>query len=117
MSLIHVALIYGVIFCALLALLIRLLIKRRANRPAATAGSPRRNFSWPQVDWKSLRGFSPRHLLTGEMWLKVLIAALVALSAAVIVVVFVFPLGAFWAALGAFTAVVAVVGVFFMLME
>ena len=54
---------------------------------------------------------------TGEMWLKSFIAAFVALCAGVIIVIYVFPLGALWAASAAFVAVIVIVILMFMLMD
>jgi hypothetical protein len=70
-----------------------------------------------QIDWSAVFAFRPKNPLNGEMWLKTVIAAFIALCSAVIVIVFVFPLGAGWAAAAAFVAMAAVVGVVFTLVE
>jgi VIT1/CCC1 family predicted Fe2+/Mn2+ transporter len=103
---------YAVIFCVLLVPFIWLLLKRRADK-TRTNGVPSRQ----RIDWKSLLAFRPQQVLTGEIWLKSSIAAFVALCAGVIIVVFIFPLGAAWAAVAAFVAVLIIVGLLFTLMD
>jgi hypothetical protein len=51
------------------------------------------------------------------MWLKSSITAFVALCVGVIIVIFVFPLGAFWAASAAFLAVIVIVSLMFTLLD
>lgn len=103
---------YAVIFCILLVPLIWLLLKRKADKARTSEAPVGRG-----IDWKSLLAIRPQQVLTGEIWLKSVIAAFVALCAGVIIMVFVFPLGAAWAALAAFMAVLIVVGLLFTLMD
>jgi hypothetical protein len=56
-------------------------------------------------DWCVLLTLRSRTVLSGEMWLNTFVSAFVALCVGVIVVVYVFPLGAAWAAPAAFVAV------------
>jgi hypothetical protein len=51
------------------------------------------------------------------MWLKTFVAAFVALCVGVIIVVYIFPLGAAWAASAAFVAVMVVIGLTFILLD
>jgi hypothetical protein len=101
-----------VILCALLVPFVWLLLKRRADK-SRTREAPVRQ----RIDWKSLLAFRPQQVLTGEIWLESSIAAFVALCSGVIIVVFIFPLGAAWAAVGAFAAVLIIVGLLFTLLE
>jgi hypothetical protein len=114
---------YATIFCILLVPLIWLLIKRRVEKNAEkaklagnTENAPTQPARKP-IDWSALLALRPHAVLSGEMWLKSLIAAFVALCVGVIIVVFVFPLGALWAASAAFVAVIVIVTLMFMLME
>lgn len=103
---------YAVIFCVFLVPFVWLLLKRRAERERSGEGLARR-----KIDWKSWFAFRPQQVLTGEVWLKSSIAAFVALCSGVIIVVFVFPLGAAWAAIAAFVAVLMIVGLLITLMD
>jgi hypothetical protein len=69
------------------------------------------------IDWSAVLALRPHQMLTGDMWLKALIAAFVALCAGVTVVVFIFPLGAGWAAAASFVTVALLVVLFLLLME
>lgn len=114
--------LYATIFCVLLVPLIWLLMKRRAEKEAEkskifenggnTAAPPARK----SIEWRALFAFRPQAILSGEMWLKSLIAAFVALCVGVIIIVFVFPLGAAWAAAAAFLAVIVIVALIFTLL-
>ena len=108
---------YAALFFVLLVAFIWLLLKRKVNGATAPAEAPRRAPWILRLDWKDWLTLRPGQLLTGAMWVKVLLAAFVALSAGVIIVVFFFPLGAAWAAATSFVAVVGVVGLLLMLME
>jgi hypothetical protein len=103
---------YAVILCVLLVPFIWLLLKRRADKSRNREAPVRQ-----RIDWKSLLAFRPQQVLTGEIWLKSSIAAFVALCAGVIIVVFIFPLGAAWAAVAAFMAVLIIVGLLFTLLD
>jgi len=119
MSIGHVLGIYAALFCLSLGLLTWLLVKRRRRKAADSkpvrGAEPGRPFK--QIDWGAVLTFRPKNPLSGEMWLKTLIVAFVALCSAVIVIVFVFPLGAGWAAAAAFLAMATVVAVVFTLVE
>jgi hypothetical protein len=108
---------YAVFFLVLLVALIWLWLRRKVKSATSPAESPRRALWISRFDWKASLALRPQQWLTGAMWIKVLLAALVALSAGVIIVVFFFPLGAAWAAATSFIAVVGVVGLLLMLME
>jgi hypothetical protein len=103
---------YAVILCVLLVPFVWLLIKRRSDKARASEAPSRQ-----RINWKSLLAFRPQEVLTGEIWLKSSIAAFVALCSGVIIVVFVFPLGAAWAAVAAFVAALLIVGLLFTLMD
>ena len=115
--------LYAAIFCVLLVPLIWLLIKRRAEKKAEKAklaGNAETASTQPArkpIDWSALLALRPHAVLSGEMWLKSSIAAFVALCVGVIIVIFVFPLGAFWAASAAFVAVIVIVGLMFTLLD
>jgi hypothetical protein len=107
--------IYAAVFFLALVPLVWLLLRRKRNKTAtAETGNVRQSM---QIDWSAVFAFRPKNPLSGEMWLKTVIAAFIALCSAVIVIVFVFPLGAGWAAAAAFVAMAAVVGVVFTLVE
>ncbi|MGH7796507.1 MAG: hypothetical protein ACREQ2_16690 [Candidatus Binatia bacterium] len=116
--------LYATIFGILLVPLIWLLMKRRAEKEAektkmsengenAAAAQPGRK----SIDWRALFAFRPQAVLSGEMWLKTFIAAFAALCVGVSIIVFVFPLGAAWAASAAFLAVIVIVALMFTLLE
>jgi hypothetical protein len=114
--------VYATIFCILLVPLIWLLLKHRAEKKAKKANMSEyaeKAVARPArkpIDWRALLAFRPQTVLNGEMWLKTFIAAFVALCLGVIIVVFVFPLGAAWAASAAFLAVVVIVALMFALL-
>lgn len=113
---------YAGIFCALLVPLVWLLLKRKAEKMRNTAAAdisegagdppPRKS-----IDWSAVLALRPHQILTGDMWLKALIAAFVALCAGVTVVVFIFPLGAGWAAAASFVTVALLVVLFLLLLD
>ncbi|MSP41539.1 MAG: hypothetical protein EXR70_23895 [Deltaproteobacteria bacterium] len=108
---------YAAFFSLLLVALIWLWLRRKVKSAPAANAAPRR-MSWiAKFDRKKLAALRPQQWLTGAMWIRVLVAALVALSAGVIVVVFFFPLGAAWAAASTFIAVMVVVGLLLLLIE
>ena len=113
---------YAGILCALLVPLVWLLLKRKAEKTrnaAAAAVSESAGDQHPRksIDWSAVLALRPDKMLTGDMWLKALIAAFVALCAGVIVVVFVFPLGAGWAAAASFVTAALLVVLFLLLMD
>ena len=113
---------YAGILCALLVPLAWLLLKRRAEKARNMAASDISDSAGEQpqrksIDWSAVLALRPHQLLSGDMWLKALIAAFVALCAGVTVVVFIFPLGAGWAAAASFVTVALLVVLFLLLME
>ena len=113
--------LYAIIFCVFLVPLVWLLLRRRAQTRAKKArmaeiGADEEVHTRTPIDWRALYAYRPQNVLSGEMWLKAFIAAFVALCVGVIVVVFVFPLGALWAASAAFLAVIVIVVVIFALL-
>jgi hypothetical protein len=114
--------LYAIIFCVFLAPLVWLLLRRRAEKRAKMArvaeiGKTEAPTVRTPIDWRALyAAYRPQDVLSGEMWFKAFIAAFVALCVGVIVVVFVFPLGALWAASAAFVAVIVIVAVIFALL-
>jgi hypothetical protein len=113
---------YALIFGVLLVPLVWLLMKRRAEKKAEKALDAAANenssvrVALGRIDWRALSSLRPQAVLSGEMWLKAFIAGFVALCVSVIIVVFVFPLGALWAATAAFVAVVLIVAMFLTLL-
>ena len=113
---------YAAIICGLLVALVWMLLKGKAEKTkkaenAANTEAARDRPAAKRINWSAVRAYRLQNLLTGEMWFKVLLAAFIALCAAVIVVVFVFPLGAGWAAVATFVAVAVIVGVLVGLMD
>lgn len=123
MSIEHAVTIYAVIFLIIIAPMIWLLMRRRAQKRAARINatenrqSPSMAPSRQAINWSGLFAFRPQTLLTGEMWLESVIVALVALGTGVIIIIYVFPLGALWAAIAAFVAVVVIVSLTFSLLD
>ena len=113
---------YAGILCALLVPLILLLLKRKAEKTrnaniAAISESAGDQPTRQLIDWSAVLALRPHKMLTGDMWMKTVIAAFVALCAGVIVVVFVFPLGAGWAAAASFVTVALLVVLFLLLID
>ena len=113
---------YAGILCALLVPLILLLLKRKAEKTrnaniAAISESAGDQPTRQLIDWSAVLALRPHIMLTGDMWMKTVIAAFVALCAGVIVVVFVFPLGAGWAAAASFVTVALLVLLLLFLMD
>lgn len=110
---------YAALFCGLLVPLIWLLIKRKKkkSRTLQPADNPAAQAEHKPFDWSVLLALRPHTVLSGEMWLKVFVAAFIALCVGVIIVVYVFPLGAAWAASAAFMAVIVMVGLTFILLD
>jgi hypothetical protein len=110
---------YAGLLCILLVLLIWLLIKRKKKKSATAqkTQNPVAQAERKPFDWSVLLTLRPHVVLSGEMWLKTFVAAFVALCVGVIIVVYVFPLGAAWAASAAFVAVMVVIGLTFILLD
>ena len=123
MTIEQAVLLYATIFCIFLVPLIWLLMRRRAEKKtekdkmAQNGGNAAAQIKHQRIDWRALFAFRPQTVLSGEMWLKSFIAGFVALCAGVIIVVFIFPLGAAWAASAAFLAVIVIVALAFTLLE
>ena len=74
---------YTTIFLILLLAFVVLLLRRKAGgKPAFT-----------QADWGFLFGSPKEKVLTGEFWLKTVLATSIALSLGVIIAVFILPFG------------------------
>jgi hypothetical protein len=63
-----------------------------------------------RANWNFLFALGPRKMLTGEMWLMLLIAAFITLCAGVIIVVFVLPYGTAWALAALMAIAAALIG-------
>ncbi|MEO6162547.1 MAG: hypothetical protein ABIP88_00270 [Candidatus Binatia bacterium] len=125
MSIEQAVISYSVVLGVLLVLMIWMLLRhwrvKQRKTEAANAnpglGVVEQTASLP-IDWRgTVSKLRPDRVLTGEMWVKAIIAAFIALCAGTIVVVFVFPLGAAAAAIASFAAVVVIVGLFLILLD
>lgn len=123
MSIEQAVISYSVVLGVLLVLMIWMLLRHwTVKRRKAQAANPghgvvEQTASLP-IDWRAtVSKLRPDRVLTGEMWVKAIIAAFIALCAGTIVVVFVFPLGAAAAAIASFAAVVVIVGLFLILLD
>lgn len=123
MSLEKAVISYSVVLVVLLALMVWMLLRHwTVKRRKAQAANPGQGVveqteSLP-IDWRgTVSKLRPDRVLTGEMWVKAIIAAFIALCAGTIVVVFVFPLGAAAAAIASFAAVVVIVGLYLILLD
>jgi uncharacterized membrane protein YhaH (DUF805 family) len=74
---------YSSIFFILLLALIVLLLQRKTKGKRIFTGT----------DWRSLFDSFKEKALRGEFWLKILIAAVISLSAGLMIVIFVLPYG------------------------
>ena len=110
---------YAGLFGVLLVPLIWLLVKRKREKAVLVtkADNLAAQAARKPFDWSGLLTLRPHAVLSGEMWLKTFVAAFVALCVGVIIVVFIFPLGAAWAASAAFVAVIVIVGLSFILLD
>jgi hypothetical protein len=119
MSIEEVVYWYAILLAILLVPLIWLLIKRKKGKSIAVqeADTPVDQAARKPLDWSVLLTLRPHTVLSGEMWLKTFLAAFVALCVGVIIVVYVFPLGAAWAASAAFVAVIVIVGLTIVLLD
>ena len=125
MSLEQAVISYSVVLGVLLVLMIWMLLRhwrvKQRKAQAANAnpglGVVEQTASLP-IDWLgTVSKLRPDRILTGEMWVKAILAAFIALCAGTIVVVFVFPLGATAAAIASFAAVVVIVGLYLILLD
>ncbi|HEY7221287.1 MAG TPA: hypothetical protein VH985_23145 [Candidatus Binatia bacterium] len=113
---------YAGVFCVLLVPLVWFLYKRIADKrrnTAAVSASDGGGGQRPRksIDWSAVLALRPHKVLSGDMWLKAVIAAFVALCVGVTVVVFVFPLGAGFSAVASFATVALLVLLFLLLMD
>ena len=123
MSLEKAVISYSVVLGVLLVLMVWMLLRhwtvkrRKAQAANPGAGTVAQTESLP-IDWRgTISKLRPDKVLTGEMWVKAIIAAFIALCAGTIVVVFVFPLGAAAAAIASFAAVALIVGLYLILLD
>ena len=100
MSIAEVVFGYATVAVVLIAAMVVVAIRDKANGQSIFA---RRN-------WNFLFALRPRKMLTGEMWLMLIIAAFITLCAGVIIVVFVLPYGTAWAILSMMTIVATLIG-------
>jgi len=100
MSLLEVVFAYATVAVALIAAMVVVAIREKAGG--------RSIFS--RENWKFPFALHPRKMLTGEMWLMLLIAAFITLCAGVIIVVYVLPYGTAWALAALMAMVGALIG-------
>jgi hypothetical protein len=74
---------YSIIFCILLLALFVVLLRRKTKSKGLFA----------RTDWRLFFDCFKEKALRGESWLKIVIAAVIALSAGLMIVVFVLPYG------------------------
>lgn len=96
MSLAEVVFAYATVAVVLIGAMVVVAIREKASGRSIFA----------RANWNFLSALRPRKMLTGEIWLMLLIAAFITLCAGVIIVVFVLPYGTAWA-LAAMMAMVA----------
>jgi hypothetical protein len=100
MSLAELVFAYATIAVVLVAAMVVVAIREKAGGRSIFA----------RENWNFLFALRPRKMLTGEMWLMLLIASFVTLCAGVIIVVFVLPYGTAWAFLAMMAMVAALIG-------
>ena len=100
MSIAEVVFGYATVAVVLIAAMVVVVIRDKANGQSIFA----------RQHWNFLFALRPRKMLTGEMWLMLIIAAFITLCAGVIIVVFVLPYGTAWAILSMMTIVATLIG-------
>ncbi|HJX09722.1 MAG TPA: hypothetical protein VJ733_04400 [Candidatus Binatia bacterium] len=100
MSIAEVVFGYATVAVVLIAAMVVVAIRDKANGQSIFA----------RQNWNFLFALRPRKMLTGEMWLMLIIAAFITLCAGVIIVVFVLPYGTAWAILSMMTIVATLIG-------
>jgi hypothetical protein len=100
MSLTEVVFGYAAIAVLLIAAMVLVAIREKAGGRSIFA----------RANWNFLLALRPGKMLTGEMWLMLLIAAFIALCAGVIIVVFVLPHGTAWAVAAVLVTAAALFG-------
>jgi hypothetical protein len=100
MSIAEVVFGYATVAVVLIAAMVVVAIRDKANGQSIFA----------RQNWKILFALRPRKMLTGEMWLMLIIAAFITLCAGVIIVVFVLPYGTAWAIVAMMTIVATLIG-------
>jgi hypothetical protein len=88
MSLAELVFAYATVAIVLIAAMVAVAIKEKAKGKAIFA----------RANWNFLLALRPRKMLTGEIWLTLLLAAFITLCAGVIIVVFILPYGIIWTA-------------------
>lgn len=100
MSLAELFFAYATIAVVLVAAMVAVAIREKAGGRSIFA----------RENWNFLLALRPRKMLTGEMWLMLLIAAFITLCVGVIIVVFVLPYGTAWALAALMAMVAALIG-------
>ena len=100
MSLAEVVFAYATVAIVLVAAMVVVAIREKAGGRSIFA----------RANWNFLFALRPRKMLTGEMWLMLLIAAFITLCAGVIIVVFVLPYGTAWAVAALMAMAPALIG-------
>ena len=99
MSLAELVFAYATVAVVLIGAMVLMAIRDKANGQSIFA----------RQNWNFLFALRPRKMLTGEMWLMLLVAAFITLSAGVIIVVFVLPYGPIWAVASMVVTVAALI--------
>ena len=99
MSLAELVFGYATVAVVLIAAMVLMAIRDKANGQSIFA----------RQNWNFLFALRPRKMLTVEMWLMLLLAAFITLSAGVIIVVFVLPYGPIWAVASMVVTVAALI--------
>jgi hypothetical protein len=100
MSLAELVFGYATVAVVLIAAMVLVAIGDKANGQSIFA----------RQNWNFLFALRPRKMLTGEMWLMLLIAAFITLCVGVIIVVYVLPYGTAWALAALMAMVGALIG-------
>lgn len=99
MSLAELVFAYATVAVVLIGAMVLMAIRDKANGQSIFA----------RQNWNFLFALRPRKMLTVEMWLMLLLAAFITLSAGVIIVVFVLPYGPIWAVASMVVTVAALI--------
>ena len=100
MSLAQLVFAYATVAVVLIAAMVVVATREKASGKSIFA----------RENWNFLLALRPRKMLSGEMWLMLLVAAFITLCAGVIIVVFVLPYGAAWAITAMIAMVAALIG-------
>jgi len=107
MSIAEVVFGYATVAVVLIAAMVVVAIRDNANGQSIFA----------RQNWNFLITLRLRRMLTGEMWLMLIIAAFITLCAGVIIVVFVLPYGTLWAVAAGVVTVAAIIAVMLRLLK